>query len=43
MWCDPVCGVTCILLTNRPLSTGWSVAPPRHVRLSNAPMAAVDR
>jgi CubicO group peptidase (beta-lactamase class C family) len=42
VWCDPACGVTCILLTNRPLSTGWTVDPPRHTRFSNAVMAAVE-
>jgi beta-lactamase class C len=41
VWADPRTDVTCILLTNRTLASGWTTEQPRQARFSNAVTAAV--
>ncbi len=41
MWADPASGLSCVLLTNRALASGWATVPARHARFSNAVAAAV--
>lgn len=41
LWGDPGSGIACAILANRDLYTGWSVAPARWARLSNAIVAAI--
>jgi len=41
MWADPTSGLSCVLLANRALASGWAMAPARHARFSNAVAAAV--
>lgn len=40
-WGDPSIDVTCVLLTNRGLASGWTLQPPRQRFFSNAVVAAV--
>ena len=40
VWADPPTDVTCVLLTNRTLVSGWSIERPRQAMFSNAVVAA---
>jgi CubicO group peptidase (beta-lactamase class C family) len=40
VWADPETDISCVLLTNRTLVSGWTAERPRQAQFSNAVMAA---